>query len=115
MTEPNRINTDICAKPLLITIDGTRLATTHQAVVLLERNYPPRYYIPRQDVDMTLLTRSETRTFCPFKGEATYYSFGNIDDVAWSYETPMTERSDITKALCFANESWFLWPEGAPE
>lgn len=115
MTDSKRIHTFVCPKPLSIEIHGTRLAITDQALVLVESNYPVRYYIPRQDVNMEQLARSQTQTFCPYKGQATYYSFGSIDDVAWSYETPNSERSDITMALCFANTNWFIWPEGEPE
>lgn len=115
MTEHKRINTQICTKPLLIHISDQLLAATQGAILLVENNYPVRYYIPRQDVDMSQLTLSLTQTFCPFKGQARYYSWQNHADVAWSYESPIAGRSDITGALCFANDAWLIWPEGMPE
>jgi len=103
-----------CLKHLMIKIDDVALASTHQAIMLIERNYPVRYYIPRADVDMNKLSLSPTQTFCPHKGEATYYSFGNHDDVAWSYESPFPQQAEIAGALCFAQNAWLTWPEGAP-
>jgi len=84
-----------------VVIDGTRLADTTRAIELRERGYPPRQYIPRDDVRMDLLTPAETFTHCPFKGDASYFSFGEHKDVAWSYEKPLEELKDIEGRVVF--------------
>lgn len=84
-----------------VVIDGTELADTTRAIELRERGYPPRQYLPRDDVRMDLLTPSDTVTHCPFKGDATYFSFGEHKDVAWSYLQPMEEVKDIVGKLVF--------------
>ncbi|MCL7940478.1 DUF427 domain-containing protein [Halomonas sp. ATCH28] len=84
-----------------VVIDGTLLADTTHAIELRERGYPPRQYLPRDDVRMDLLTPSETVTYCPFKGDASYYSFGEHQDVAWSYERPKGEIGEIGGRLVF--------------
>lgn len=84
-----------------VTIDGILLADTTRAIELRERGYPPRQYLPREDVRMDLLTRSETITHCPFKGDASYFSFGDHADVAWSYEQPVEGMEAIAGRLAF--------------
>ena len=90
-----------------IIIDGTVLADTTRAIELRERGYPPRQYLPRDDVRMDLLTPSDTVTHCPFKGDATYFSFGDYKDVAWSYERP----KEGVEALA----GWLAFYEGVTE
>ncbi|WP_163558204.1 DUF427 domain-containing protein [Halomonas sp. NO4] len=82
-------------------IDGTLIADTTRAIELRERGYPPRQYIPRDDVRMDLLTPSETVTHCPFKGDASYFSFGEHQDIAWSYEQPLEGMAAIAGRLAF--------------
>ncbi|SEL49223.1 DUF427 domain-containing protein [Halomonas daqiaonensis] len=84
-----------------VIIDGTLLADTTHPVELRERGYPPRQYIPRDDVRMGLLTLSETVTHCPFKGDARYFSFGEHKDVAWSYQRPKEGMEAIAGMLAF--------------
>jgi uncharacterized protein (DUF427 family) len=68
--------------------DGVTLAETDRAIRLDETGAPPRYYIPRDDVRLELLTRSPTTSHCPFKGDATYWSAPGAADAFWSYEAP---------------------------
>lgn len=86
-SEP-RITLHPHSRRVRVVIDGTVLADTTRALELRERGYPPRQYLPRDDVRMDLLTPSDTVTHCPFKGDASYFSFGEHQDVAWSYESP---------------------------
>lgn len=102
-TEP-RITLYPHERRVLVKIDGTLLADTTQAIELRERSYPPRQYQPREDVRMDLLTRSETVTHCPLKGDARYYSFGKNKDVAWSYEQPLEGMEAIAGRLGFFEE-----------
>lgn len=87
-----------------VSVDGTVLALSERTVALSETGYPVRHYIPRADVRMELLTRSETRTHCPFKGDAEYFSYPGHGDLAWSYAGADSIREDITDLICFADE-----------
>jgi uncharacterized protein (DUF427 family) len=67
------------------------VADTTRALTLREANYPPVQYIPLEDVDQTLLTASAAQTYCPYKGDASYYSItagGGRVDAVWSYRAP---------------------------
>ncbi len=88
-----------------VRIDETLVADTTRAMELRERGYPPRRYIPREDVRMDLLAPSETVTHCPFKGDACYWSFDGHRDVAWSYEQPTREVAAIKGAVAFYADS----------
>ncbi|WP_148255394.1 DUF427 domain-containing protein [Aidingimonas lacisalsi] len=88
-----------------VTLDGTLLADTTRAIELREPGYPPRQYIPHDDVRMDLLTSSETVTHCPFKGDACYFSFGDQADVAWSYDQPLEGMEAIAGRLAFHEEA----------
>jgi len=84
-----------------VIIDGTFLADTTRAIELRERDYPPRQYLLRDDVRMDLLAPSDTVTHCPFKGDASYFSFGEHKDVAWSYEKPKEGMEEIEGSVAF--------------
>jgi len=84
---------------------GAVLAETENALELTEGDYPAVIYIPRKDVSMAFFDRSETLSTCPHKGAATHYNFvaksGTFADVAWSYEDPKDDVSDIKDYLAF--------------
>lgn len=85
---------------------GERLiADSRRALELRERGYPAVHYLPREDVDTDSLRRSTTSTHCPFKGDACYFTLeleeGRREDVAWSYESPLSERAAIAGHLAF--------------
>ena len=84
---------------------GKVVADTTGALTLHEASYPGVHYIPRADVDMTLLRLSPLKTRCPYKGEAFYFSL-NSDGIAaenaiWSYETPFPVAAEIAGYLAF--------------
>ncbi len=82
--------------------NGEVIADTRNAIVLEETGYRLVYYIPRRDVKMERLARSERRTYCPFKGQASYYSLaGGAENAVWSYEDPYDEVSPIKDHLGF--------------
>lgn len=89
-------------------LDGVVLAESDRATLLLERGCRPRWYLPRQDVRLDLLRRSSTTTVCPFKGQATYWSYDPAGaagvDVAWSYEDPIAAMAPIQGLVCFYAE-----------
>lgn len=102
-TEP-RITLHTHNRRVLVKIGDTLLADTTRAIKLRERGYPPRLYLPREDVRMERLTRSDTVTHCPFKGDAAYYSHGEHRDVAWSYEQPLADMQAIAQHLAFDDQ-----------
>ena len=95
-------------KHIDITIDGEKLASSDRALLLEETGSPDRYYLPREDVRTDLLRATSTKSVCPYKGEASYWSVetgGQVhDDVVWSYETPIAWAEEITGLLCFWTE-----------
>jgi uncharacterized protein (DUF427 family) len=95
-----------------ITLGDEKLASSDRAVLLTETGAPDRYYLPREDVRTELLRPTSTKSVCPFKGEASYWSAeadGQVhDDVVWSYETPIPGAEEIAGLLCF-------WTERGPE
>lgn len=90
--------------------DGRLLATTTAAIQVLETSHPPGWYLPRRDVDMRLLRRSEARsTVCEWKGRATYWDLvlgeGEVvPQVGWSYEDPTPAFTAIAGHLTFYPE-----------
>ena len=97
----SRITLHPHSRRVRVVIDGNVLADSTRAIELRERGYPPRQYLPRDDVRMDLLTPSDTVTHCPFKGDSSYYSFGEHKDVAWSYERPMEGLEAIEGRVVF--------------
>jgi uncharacterized protein (DUF427 family) len=85
---------------------GTHVvADTIRALILREAGYPPVYYIPLDDVDQTLLAASETSTYCPYKGDASYYTIvlpeGQLTDAVWSYREPYDSVAAIANHVAF--------------
>lgn len=93
------------ARPVRVEVGGRVIAESTRARFLFETGLATRHYIPREDVRMELLTKSETRTQCPYKGDAQYFSLTgiepNIADIAWSYPEPLPEAAAIADYLCF--------------
>ena len=81
------------------------IARTRRPKLLFETSLPVRVYVPRSDVTPGVLEASETRTQCPYKGEATYLSVAvdgrRIEDGAWSYDTPLPEGLKVAGDVCF--------------
>jgi uncharacterized protein (DUF427 family) len=105
------ITTETITARVRVVVGGVTIADTTRAVLLHETGLPTRYYVPRDDVDMRRLTATETRSTCPFKGDAVYWSVRLNDnastvvaDVAWSYPAPIPERADIAGLICFFTE-----------
>jgi uncharacterized protein (DUF427 family) len=90
---------------VVVTLEGRVIADTRQAVTLREAAYPPVQYIPREDVDMAALVRSTTTTYCPYKGEAAYFSIPaggeRSVDAIWTYEAPYAAVAEIKDHLAF--------------
>jgi uncharacterized protein (DUF427 family) len=81
------------------------IADTTRALTMREASYPPVHYIPLEDVDQTLLTASATQTYCPYKGDASYYGIAAADgeraDAVWTYRDPYDAVADIAGHVAF--------------
>jgi uncharacterized protein (DUF427 family) len=92
-------------KRVVVTVAGKVIADTHNALSLREASYPAVQYIPRADVDMSQLERTSHATYCPYKGDASYYSIpagGSRGQIAvWTYETPYAPVAAIKEHLAF--------------
>ena len=90
---------------VVVTVGGKVIADTREALTLREASYPAVQYIPRRDVDMAALTRSEHTTYCPYKGDASYYSIPAGGDrslnAVWTYETPFEAMAQIKDYVAF--------------
>jgi uncharacterized protein (DUF427 family) len=84
--------------------NGDLLAESDRARLLFETGIPPRAYLPLEDVREDLLARTETETACPYKGEASYWSVGDLADVAWSYRNPIPEAGAIEGLVSFLGD-----------
>lgn len=97
---------------------GHLLADTGAAVLLREAGRPDRYYFPRDDVEMSVLQRSDHTTVCPFKGVATWFTLQRdrslVENAAWSYEAPKAAAEDIRGMISFDPEVVSLEPDEAP-
>jgi len=82
-------------------LDGAVIADSADAIAMTEQNHDPVFYFPRGDVRMDRLTRTGHDTFCPFKGHASYWSIGDAENAAWSYETPYDEMHGIKDCIAF--------------
>jgi uncharacterized protein (DUF427 family) len=90
---------------VVVTVGGKVIADTHDALTLREASYPAVQYVPRRDVNMAALSRSQHTTFCPYKGEASYFSIpaGGERSVnaVWTYETPFEAMAQIKEYVAF--------------
>jgi len=83
------------------------LAESDDVIAVDEDGHPRRHYFPRADV-RAQYEPTETRTHCPFKGDASYYALrlgdGLVPDVAWSYDRPYDEHAELAGRLAFWDE-----------
>ncbi len=99
----HRIETHPEERRVQVRINGDTVADSNRALALTEGRLPTRWYLPREDISAEL-EPSERRTTCPFKGDATHFSVGGEDAVAWSYEDPIEQVSEIRDLVAFYNE-----------
>jgi uncharacterized protein (DUF427 family) len=90
---------------IIVKVAGQVVADTKAALTLREATYPPVHYIPRQDVEIALLTRTDHATYCPYKGDCSYYSIpaGGARSVnaIWTYEAPYDAVAQIKDYVAF--------------
>ncbi|WP_375228143.1 DUF427 domain-containing protein [Roseobacter sp. S98] len=84
---------------------GAVLGESDNALELIEGDYPPVIYFPRDDIAMAFLDGTDKSTHCPYKGDASYFSVvtksTTLTDVAWSYEAPIEDVARIKGHLAF--------------
>jgi uncharacterized protein (DUF427 family) len=95
-------------KRVVVSIGGTIVADSRGALTLHEKGYPAVQYIPREDVDMTLLERSAHTTYCPYKGDCNYFSIPLCGkrgiNAVWTYENPYEAVAPIRNHLAFYSD-----------
>ncbi len=90
---------------VIVRVGGQVIADTRAAVTLKEASYPAVQYIPREDVDMSKLARTDHATYCPYKGDASYYSIPaggeRSTNAVWTYENPYPDVVQIKDHVAF--------------
>lgn len=93
------------AAPVSVRAGGVALGTSHAALALQEGSSAPVVYVPRADINMALLERTQRTTTCPHKGVASYYTVraggAVLDNAVWSYEAPKADVAGIAGHLAF--------------
>ena len=93
---PNRV---------VVTVASRVVADTRDGLILREAGYPAVHYVPREDVDMALLERAEHATYCPYKGDCSYFSVplggDRSKNAVWTYEAPYPAVALIKDHLAF--------------
>ena len=99
------IRVDMNPLRVIVSVGGRVVADTREALSLREASYPTVQYIPRKDVDMSLLERTDHHTYCPYKGECAYYSIPSggkrAVNAVWTYEDPYPALALIKDHLAF--------------
>lgn len=99
---PPRVEAD--SRRVVVKSGGTVIADSTSAVRILETSHPPAFYIPTEDVDMSLLKLGSRHTFCEFKGTASYYDLiepKRVHQVGWFYPEPSQGYEEITDMISF--------------
>jgi uncharacterized protein (DUF427 family) len=90
---------------VIVKAAGRVIADTRSALTLREATYPAVHYVPRDDVDLSQLQRTEHSTYCPYKGDCAYYAIpalgGRGENAAWTYESPFDAVAPIREHLAF--------------
>jgi uncharacterized protein (DUF427 family) len=111
----HRVDVRQSARPVRIEVDGEVVAETTRARLLAETSLPLRFYLPREDV-LSPLVPSSRRTYCPYKGQASYWSVDaggrRRADLGWSYERPLPELVTITGLVAFWDERVDIFLDG---
>lgn len=106
---PNRV--------VVRTPQGSVLADTTAALAMQEAGYPVVHYVPLADVDQPLLQPTETSTYCPFKGDASYFEVRTepeLGDVVWTYAQPYPAMAEIAEHVAFVTDRVEVAVEPSP-
>ncbi|MEV6010541.1 DUF427 domain-containing protein [Streptomyces sp. NPDC051976] len=103
---------------IVVRAQGRVIAETTRALTLREADYPPVHYIPLDDVEDAALRRTQTQTYCPYKGDASYYSLvgagEEIADAVWTYDKPYDAVAEIAGHVAFYPRHVEFTVEDAP-
>jgi uncharacterized protein (DUF427 family) len=105
-TEGHPITVEPTGKHVTVRVNGELVADTRDALTLQEATLPAVHYIPLRDVEQDLLRPSDTTTYCPFKGDASYYHLATaggdtVEDVIWTYQAPYPAVAAIAGHVAF--------------
>jgi uncharacterized protein (DUF427 family) len=104
----HRVDVLHSSRHVQVRIGNVTVADSRRPRLLFETGLPVRYYLPKLDVRQDLLVPSATRTRCPYKGEAVYWSAevdgSRLEDIVWSYPAPIPETPKIENLVAFFNE-----------
>ena len=95
-----------------VTVAGRIVAESTRALRLEEKGYPPVYYLPRNDADMSLLVRTKHYTYCPYKGDCTYYTIpigGSRSDTPFGCTKSLMRQSPASRS------TWRFIPHGSTQ
>ncbi|UJA19306.1 DUF427 domain-containing protein [Thermoleophilia bacterium SCSIO 60948] len=99
-----------------VRLKGELVAESSRPLIVSETGHPNRYYLPADDVRTELLRRSETRTVCPYKGEAEYWSIALpgalAEDAVFSYPRPLPDQTRIAELLCLLDSDLVTTVDG---
>jgi uncharacterized protein (DUF427 family) len=99
----HRIDVLPSSRHVRLELDGQLLAESIRPALLFETMLPTRYYLPREDIQAELVP-SSIRTFCAYKGEASYFSVPAMADIAWTYEDPRHDAAPVRGLVAFFDE-----------
>jgi uncharacterized protein (DUF427 family) len=112
----SRIDILHSSRHVRVEVNGVTVGDTHRPTLLFETGLPTRYYFPKLDVRLDLLTPTDTTSGCAYKGFARYWSVEaggeTFEDLAWSYRTPLPESVKIAGLVAFYNEKVDLVIDG---
>jgi len=115
----HRVDVLQSSRRVQVRIGDVIVADSRRPRLLFETGLPVRYYLPRLDVRQDLLVPTPTRTRCPYKREAVYWSAqvngDRLEDVAWSYPAPIPEMPKIENLVAFFNEKVDIVVDGVPQ
>lgn len=100
----HRIDIVHSTRHVSIELDGQVLADTRAPALLFETQLPMRFYLPPGDVDTERMTRSGHRTWCAYKGHASYWSLPDAPNIAWYYTDPLREAAEVRDRIAFWDE-----------
>jgi uncharacterized protein (DUF427 family) len=114
-----RIDILASSRHVRVEIDGVTVAESQNARLLFETGLPTRYYLPKTAVRFDLLEASDTRSHCPYKGTASYYTarIGDAvhEDIAWFYDTPLPESQKVAGLVAFYDEKVDTFVDGVQQ
>ena len=113
-----RVDSLQSSRHIRVLVDNEVVADSHRPTVLYETGLPTRFYLPKTDVRMDLLTPTDSESACPYKGWASYWNVtvgdATHEDLAWGYRTPLPESGAIAGLVCFYNEKVDIEVDGTP-